>query len=110
MSAVFPGVGAISVLLSGWLSDRIGENGRSTIMFFGFVASGAALLILTGLHSTPGGSILAVGAIGLVALCLLGPYSYLGGAYALDFGGKQGGGGSLGYHRRSRLPGRRSCG
>jgi OPA family glycerol-3-phosphate transporter-like MFS transporter len=91
LSAVFPGVGAISVLLSGWLSDRIGENGRSTIMFFGFVASGAALLILTCLHSTPGGSILAVGAIGLVALCLLGPYSYLGGAYALDFGGKQGG-------------------
>ncbi len=91
MSAVFPGVGAISVLLSGWLSDRIGENGRSTLMFFGFVASGAALLIFTGLHSTPGGSILAVGAIGLVALCLLGPYSYLGGAYALDFGGKQGG-------------------
>jgi OPA family glycerol-3-phosphate transporter-like MFS transporter len=34
---------------------------------------------------------LAVGAIALVALCLLGPYSYLGGAYALDFGGKQGG-------------------
>jgi sugar phosphate permease len=27
--------------------------------------------------------------IGLVAFCLLGPYSYLGGAFALDFGGKQ---------------------
>ena len=91
MSAVFPGVGAISVLLSGWLSDRIGENGRSTIMFFGFAASAAALLILTCLRPTPAGSMLAVGAIALVALCLLGPYSYLGGAYALDFGGKQGG-------------------
>jgi OPA family glycerol-3-phosphate transporter-like MFS transporter len=91
MSAVFPAVGAISVLLSGWLSDRIGENGRSTIMFFGFAASAAALLILTYLRATPAGSMLAVGAIALVALCLLGPYSYLGGAYALDFGGKQGG-------------------
>jgi OPA family glycerol-3-phosphate transporter-like MFS transporter len=91
MSAVFPAVGAISVLLSGWLSDRIGENGRSTIMFFGFAASAAALLILTCLRPTPAGSMLAVGAIALVALCLLGPYSYLGGAYALDFGGKQGG-------------------
>jgi sugar phosphate permease len=27
--------------------------------------------------------------IGIVAFCLLGPYSYLGGAFALDFGGKQ---------------------
>jgi sugar phosphate permease len=25
----------------------------------------------------------------VVAFCLLGPYSYLGGAFALDFGGKQ---------------------
>ena len=30
-------------------------------------------------------------AIGTVAFCLLGPYSYLGGAIALDFGGKQAG-------------------
>jgi sugar phosphate permease len=29
--------------------------------------------------------------IGLIAFGLLGPYSYLGGAYALDFGGKQAG-------------------
>ena len=28
--------------------------------------------------------------IGTTAFCLLGPYSYLGGAFALDFGGKQG--------------------
>jgi sugar phosphate permease len=90
MSAVFPGVGAISVLLSGWLSDRIGENGRSTVMFFGFAAASAALLILTCLRPTPAGSAVAVGTIGLVAFCLLGPYSYLGGAYAMDFGGKQG--------------------
>ena len=29
--------------------------------------------------------------IGLVAFCLLGPYSFLPGAFALDFGGKQAG-------------------
>src|SRR5277367_2066135 len=28
MSAVFPGVGAVSVLATGWLSDRLGVNGR----------------------------------------------------------------------------------
>jgi sugar phosphate permease len=27
--------------------------------------------------------------IGIIAFCLLGPYSYLGGAFAMDFGGKQ---------------------
>ena len=34
--------------------------------------------------------------LGLVAFGLLGPYSYLGGAMALDFGGKQGGATSSG--------------
>jgi sugar phosphate permease len=90
MSAIFPGVGVASVLLSGWLSDRIGENGRSTLMFIGFAAAGLALLGLTHLQPSPAGSLLAVASIGLIAFCLLGPYSYLGGAYALDFGGKQG--------------------
>jgi MFS transporter, OPA family, glycerol-3-phosphate transporter len=91
LSAVFPGVGVASVLLCGWLSDRMGENGRATIMFFGFAASAAALLMLMYLPPGEAGAALAVVTIGLVAFCLLGPYSYLGGAYALDFGGKQGG-------------------
>jgi sugar phosphate permease len=34
-------------------------------------------------------SLLPLATIGVVAFCLLGPYSYLGGAFALDFGGKQ---------------------
>ena len=34
--------------------------------------------------------------IGVVAFCLIGPYSYLGGAFALDFGGKQAGAASSG--------------
>jgi len=33
----------------------------------------------------------AVLLVGVVALCLLGPYSYLGGAFALDFGGHRAG-------------------
>jgi MFS transporter, OPA family, glycerol-3-phosphate transporter len=91
LSAVFPGVGVASVLMCGWLSDRIGENGRATIMVFGFAASAAALWMLMYLPSGEVGAPLAVVTIGVVAFCLLGPYSYLGGAYALDFGGKQGG-------------------
>jgi len=91
MSAVFPAVGVVSVLLSGWLSDRLGEGGRATVMFFGFLTAAVALLALTLLQPTPSGSTLAVIMIGAVAFCVLGPYSYLGGAYALDFGGKQAG-------------------
>src|SRR5262249_46957111 len=31
LSAIFPGVGAVSVLLMGWLSDRLGINGRALL-------------------------------------------------------------------------------
>jgi OPA family glycerol-3-phosphate transporter-like MFS transporter len=89
MSAVFPGVGALSVLATGWLSDRLGLNGRSLLMFLGLGATAAALLVLMSVPAGVSGSLLPVLTIGVVAFCLLGPYSYLGGAFALDFGGKQ---------------------
>jgi len=89
MSAIFPGVGAASVLLAGWLSDRLGLNGRSLLLFLGLTGAAAALLVLMSVRSGPSGAFLAVVVIGVVAFCLLGPYSYLGGAFALDFGGKQ---------------------
>src|SRR3569833_374510 len=34
-SAVFPAVGAVSVRITGWLSDRLGVNGRALLMFIG---------------------------------------------------------------------------
>jgi OPA family glycerol-3-phosphate transporter-like MFS transporter len=89
MSAVFPGVGALSVLATGWLSDRLGLNGRSLLMFLGLGATAAALLVLMSVPAGVSGSLLPVLTIGVVGFCLLGPYSYLGGAFALDFGGKQ---------------------
>ncbi|HEY6484454.1 MAG TPA: MFS transporter [Steroidobacteraceae bacterium] len=89
MSAIFPGVGAISVLLTGWLSDRLGIYGRSLLLFLGLAATAAALLVLMSLRPSSVGSPYPLIAIGAVAFCLLGPYSYLGGAFALDFGGKQ---------------------
>src|SRR5436309_4779708 len=39
MSAIFPGVGAASVLLAGWLSDRLGLNGRSLLLFLGLTGT-----------------------------------------------------------------------
>jgi OPA family glycerol-3-phosphate transporter-like MFS transporter len=79
----------VSVLLAGWLSDRLGLTGRSLLMFLGLGASAVALLALTSVQSGPSGSPLPVILIAAVAFTLLGPYSYLGGAFALDFGGKQ---------------------
>jgi sugar phosphate permease len=96
LSAVFPGVGAVSVLATGWLSDRMGVNGRSLILFVGLCAAAAALLVLMSMRSSSNGSALPLLAIGTVAFCLLGPYSYLGGAFALDFGGRQAGAASSG--------------
>jgi sugar phosphate permease len=58
-------------------------------MFLGLSGAAAALLVLTGVHAGGTRMIFPVFMIGVVAFCLLGPYSYLGGAFALDFGGKQ---------------------
>jgi sugar phosphate permease len=89
-SAVFPAVGAISVIAAGWLSDRLGPNSRAPVMAVGLTATAAALLSLALLRPSAVGPALPLFAIGTTALCLLGPYSYLGGALAMDFGGKQG--------------------
>ncbi len=91
LSAIFPGVGAVSVLATGWLSDRLGVNGRALLLFLGLGATAVVLVLLMAVRSTPGGLPWPLIAIGAIAFCLLGPYSYLGGAFALDFGGKQAG-------------------
>jgi sugar phosphate permease len=91
LSAIFPAVGAVSVLLAGWASDRLGRNCRALLLALGLAATAAALLILTGLRPASAGTVLPVAMIGVVAFCLLGPYAFLPGAFALDFGGKQAG-------------------
>jgi sugar phosphate permease len=58
-------------------------------MLLGLTGTAAALLVLTGVHPKSPDAVFPVITIGVVAFCLLGPYSYLGGAFALDFGGKQ---------------------
>jgi OPA family glycerol-3-phosphate transporter-like MFS transporter len=91
LSAIFPGVGAISVLVTGWLGDRLGANGRPQILFVGMTATTIALVLLTMIHRGATSAALPITLIGVVAFCLLGPYAYLGGAMALDFGGKAAG-------------------
>ena len=87
-SALFPLFGGISVLLVGYLSDRLGRGGRAIITFLGLLVSTLALFLLASLrgHVPPG---VPVALVGLVGFAMIGPYSYLAGAMALDFGGKQ---------------------
>jgi OPA family glycerol-3-phosphate transporter-like MFS transporter len=91
LSALFPAVGAVSVLAMGWLSDLLGVNGRALILACGLAATTVALGLLGNVQSGPAGAMAALLLIGITAFCLLGPYSYLGGAMALDFGGKHAG-------------------
>jgi sugar phosphate permease len=88
-SALFPLFGGVSVLLAGFLSDRLGPRGRSAIIFYGLALTTVALLLLAFLDfgtSTAGPVLL----IGLVGFLMIGPYSYFAGAMSLDFGGRQG--------------------
>jgi OPA family glycerol-3-phosphate transporter-like MFS transporter len=88
-SALFPLFGGISVLLAGFLSDRLGRSGRAAIIFFGMLLSAVALSLLA--FAGFGGSKTApVVLVAVVAFVMIGPYSYLAGAISLDFGGKQG--------------------
>src|SRR5262245_1487401 len=90
-SALFPFFGGISVLVVGVISDRLGGASRALIMFGGLVASGAVLMWLAlGNFASHSGSPVVL--VALVAFLLVGPYSFLGGAVAMDFGGRQGSG------------------
>jgi OPA family glycerol-3-phosphate transporter-like MFS transporter len=95
MSSVFPALGAVSVLVAGFAGDRLGASGRPIVLFIGMVITAIGLCLLTALHTGTRGP-LPIVLIGLVGFGLLGPYSYLAGAMALDFGGKQGGATSSG--------------
>jgi OPA family glycerol-3-phosphate transporter-like MFS transporter len=88
-SALFPLLGGISVLLAGFLSDRLGKAGRAAIIFYGMLLS-AALLSVLALAGFGASKAAPIALVSLVAFTMIGPYSYLAGAISLDFGGKQG--------------------
>jgi sugar phosphate permease len=90
-SALFPFFGGVSVILCGWLSDWFGRKGRAGLMLAGLALAGVALLVL-GSGIIGGSRSWPVILVGLVGFLVVGPYSFLAGAVALDFGGKQGSG------------------
>jgi OPA family glycerol-3-phosphate transporter-like MFS transporter len=90
LSGLLPLAGGLSVLLAGHLGDRLGRAGRAAIILIGLALAGVALAAL-GLAEFGGSTGWPVALAVAVAFLLLGPYSYLAGAIALDFGGKRGG-------------------
>jgi len=88
-SALFPLFGGVSVLLAGFLSDRLGRGGRATLILVGLALTAGTLLVLGHASFRPS-SALPVILVAVVAFVMIGPYSYLAGAIGLDFGGKQG--------------------
>ena len=88
-SALFPFLGGISVLLAGFLSDRLGRTSRAVIIIICLFLITVALATLA-LHDFGGSTLWPVAVVTLIGFLLIGPYSYLAGAIALDLGGKQG--------------------
>ena len=89
-SSYFPLAGALSVILVGWLSDKLGAPRRGIFIVGGLILSA----IIMGWVSTAVGTITAtalVATIALVAFVLIGPYSLLAGAISLDLGGAESG-------------------
>ncbi len=88
-SSWFPFFGGISVLLVGYLSDKLGKGGRALVIVLGLMAAAVALLFLA-MRVTHGTAFGPAAMVGLIGFLLVGPYSFLAGAVALDFGGKRG--------------------
>jgi OPA family glycerol-3-phosphate transporter-like MFS transporter len=90
-SALFPLLGGVSVILCGWMSDLVGRGGRAALMLGGLLLTSLVLVALStqGIQHSRTWPVTLVAA---VAFLTLGPYSFLAGAIALDFGGKHGSG------------------
>jgi sugar phosphate permease len=95
-SALFPLFGAFSVVAAGFLSDRLGKAGRAIIIFYGMLLAAVVLSVLAWGH-LGSSKLVPVTLVALVALVMMGPYSYLSGAISLDFGGKHGSGSASGF-------------
>ncbi|GAC1369558.1 MAG: MFS transporter [Hymenobacter sp.] len=86
-SALYSLFGMVSILGAGYLSDVWLRGQRGALILTACVLLVPVLLLMTRPSS---GSTLPLLLISLTGLLLLGPYSFLAGAMALDAGGRQG--------------------
>jgi sugar phosphate permease len=87
-SAVFPLAGVVAALVVGLLSDGLGPGRRAPIIAASLAVVVVLVLVLGhgGIHEPIAAAALIAG----VGLFLLGPYSLMAGAIALDVAGKRG--------------------
>ena len=95
-SALFPLVGGISSLAVGVTSDRLGGDNRVALMVPAMIVCAIALAALS-FGTVRGDLPLSLLAISLTALSLLGPYTLLAGAIAMDMGGRKGSATAAGF-------------
>jgi MFS transporter, OPA family, glycerol-3-phosphate transporter len=88
-SSVFPFIGGISTIAAGAASDRI-SNGNRIAIAVPCLTLCVTSLIMLAVASARQSLAASLWAIALVAFSLLGPYSLLAGAVAMDFGGRRG--------------------
>jgi OPA family glycerol-3-phosphate transporter-like MFS transporter len=88
-SALFPLLGGISAIVVGFATDRVGAGNRVAVVVPAMAVctlSLGGLAMATSRHHL----MLSLAAVGATAFCLLGPYTLLAGAIALDMGGRSG--------------------
>lgn len=95
-SSLFDLFGAISVLIVGGWSDKLGQRGRALLIGGGLTISTGLLALLAASGDRPG-TLMAIGIVASVALVMIGPYSMLAGSISLDLGGKEGGATASGW-------------
>jgi OPA family glycerol-3-phosphate transporter-like MFS transporter len=87
-SAMFPAAGVVAALAFGPLSDRLGQGRRAPLMAVSLAV--VVVLVFALGHGGAHGTLSAALLIAAIGLFLLGPYSLLAGAIALDVAGTRG--------------------
>jgi OPA family glycerol-3-phosphate transporter-like MFS transporter len=87
-AAIFSSAGVVAALSTGALSDRLGPGRRAPLMAGSLAVVVVLVLVLA--HSNVRSPVTAALLIGGIGLFLLGPYSLLAGAVALDVSGRRG--------------------
>lgn len=88
-SAVMPLAGGLSAILAGFSSDRLLAGRRSILIALSLLLLTGVLLTLSQLAQTAGLTT-QVALLSVALFLLVGPYSFLGGAMALDLGARRG--------------------
>ena len=87
-SSLFPFVGGVSVLCVGLVSDR--TRMHRLALAVPFLAGGVLALAAIGSRPAVHNQGLGLALLSAVAFCLIGPYSLLAGAIAVELGGRRG--------------------